>query len=463
MNDEKHYKINLEDIKKNYRMSNGGVTHNPKYKFRLLPYTTDESKQMFEFNGVIGAFSRMLWNKELKSEFNVNEFIENVVDEIGEFEGVASKETFKNIVKAMFIDDEGRLINFDVKTINYISSTNEDKKFSKFLYSIFFDEELKYLVKKHYDIKVENILNKLVLRALPKLEEQETEIDEYKCYLPFIKELFLNDFKFIIGNEELYKNSLKRLLEYYYMFYISQVAMKLSKFEKADLTKTEPIYYTLSWESTSKNRTAYKFGWDLLSSSVNKLFSHAITLDFLNHHGLDIQLTYTELFEIYKINNEEDIENQIEELLNVYINSINDVLWNEFGPSQKESGNKAFNKVYKLFECIDYQFNKSKSRNTPYNKYKNKFANFVYKSFGKRRGALGYSLNLTEEDIILMTKICINNNEKLKLSVLFDEFEKRGMFFDRDSKIKIVQLYEKLNLIEKKSDSGDAQYVRSVL
>ena len=62
-----------------------------------------------------------------------------------------------------------------------------------------------------------------------------------------------------------------------------------------------------------------------------------------------------------------------------------------------------------------------------------------------------------------MTKICINDNNKLKLSVLFDEFEKRGIFFDRDSKIKIVQLYEKLNLLEKKSDSGDAQYVRSVL
>ncbi|HBI7101806.1 TPA: DNA phosphorothioation-dependent restriction protein DptG, partial [Clostridium perfringens] len=27
----------------------------------------------------------------------------------------------------------------------------------------------------------------------------------------------------------------------------------------------------------------------------------------------------------------------------------------------------------------------------------------------------------------------------------------------------IIQLYEKLNLLEKKSDSGDAQYVRSVL
>ena len=70
---------------------------------------------------------------------------------------------------------------------------------------------------------------------------------------------------------------------------------------------------------------------------------------------------------------------------------------------------------------------------------------------------------MTEDDIILMTKICIKDRGKLKLNNLFEEFEKIGLSFDRDSKMKIIQLYEKLNLLEKKSDSGDAQYVRSVL
>ena len=62
-----------------------------------------------------------------------------------------------------------------------------------------------------------------------------------------------------------------------------------------------------------------------------------------------------------------------------------------------------------------------------------------------------------------MTKIFINNNERLKLSSLFYEFKRRGIAFDKDSQNRIVQLYEKLNLLEKKSDSGDAQYVRSIL
>ena len=52
------------------------------------------------------------------------------------------------------------------------------------------------------------------------------------------------------------------------MFYVGQLAMKLRAFEKADLTKPQPVYFTLNWESTSKNRTAYKFGWELLKKDV---------------------------------------------------------------------------------------------------------------------------------------------------------------------------------------------------
>lgn len=462
MNEVKLYNIDFEKIKNSFKFKENSLTHSQGNQFKLLPYAANEKTLVSSFNGVVGAFSRVICDKELKNQFSHTEFIENVAEEIGDFQGEISKEVFKDIIKSMFIDEEN-LVDFDIKTINYISSTNADDKIAKFLYSIFFDEELKALVIKQYDRNVENILYKLVLNALPELKIKEYKVDAYKCYLPFIKELFIKDFKFLIENEDLYKNSLKRFLEYYYMFYVSQLAMKLSQFEKADLTKTENIYYTLSWESTSKNRTAYTWGWELLKGNVNSLFSHAITLELLNHHGLDEQLGYVELFNLFQYIDEFKIESDIEKLCEEYIHRRKEgILWDEFNVQRKESGNKAFDKVYKLYEAIEYQFNKS-SRSRANEAYRNWYIKFVYENFAKKRGPLGYNLNLTEDDIILMTKICINNSEKLKLSVLFDEFEKRGMFFDRDSKIKIVQLYEKLNLLEKKSDSGDAQYVRSVL
>ena len=103
-------------------------------------------------------------------------------------------------------------------------------------------------------------------------------------------------------------------------------------------------------------------------------------------------------------------------------------------------------------------------RTSHYNGYNKKYIEFVQKNFGKRRGTLGYTIGVTENDIIMFTKIILAENEgKLKLSLLFEKFEERGLIFDRESKRKITELFEKMNFLEKRSDSGDAQYVKSVL
>ena len=51
----------------------------------------------------------------------------------------------------------------------------------------------------------------------------------------------------------------------------------------------------------------------------------------------------------------------------------------------------------------------------------------------------------------------------MRLNDVFSEFELRGVFLDNHSKSEVMRYYEKLNLIEKKSDSGDAQYVKRIL
>ena len=92
------------------------------------------------------------------------------------------------------------------------------------------------------------------------------------------------------------------------------------------------------------------------------------------------------------------------------------------------------------------------------------FIEFAQKNFGKRRGTLGYTLGVDENYIIMFTQIILRANKgKIKLSFLYDEFERRGLLFDRESRKKIAELLEKMNLLEKRSDSGDTQYVKSIL
>ena len=84
------------------------------------------------------------------------------------------------------------------------------------------------------------------------------------------------------------------------------------------------------------------------------------------------------------------------------------------------------------------------------------------KFFVKSRGQYGLVLNIDKKFLYLITALCIKK-DKIKLNDLFKEYERRGLFFDRYSKEKIVELLNTWNLIDKKSDSGDAQYVKSIL
>lgn len=461
MSEQNEYKINLKEIANTFTYTEKGLTHAQGKKFKLLPYVANEKTLVSEFSGVTGAFSRCVCNKKLKRNIDFNNLIEDITDRIDEFEGESSKEVFKDIIRTMFIYNN-KLVDFDIKTINYIEASNSEEKIGGFLKSVLFDESLNFEIDKHYNRKINNILYNIVLDSLPELDDAKVECNEYVCQLPYVRDSFIKDFKFLINNEELYKDSLERFLSYYYMFYISQLAMKLSKFEKADLTIADPLYYTLSWESTSKNRTAYRLGWENLKGSLFSIFSHAVVLEMLNHNDDEKQLNYIELNNIFKNLDEEEVIWELDKLINSYKGQIKDVNWTMFNYNKQSDENKVFNKVRELFNIVEYQFANS-TRKRAYEAYRNWFVKFYQQNFGKRRGQLGYNLNMTEEDIILITKLCINNNEKLKLNVLFREFEKRGIYFDRDSKTKIIQLYEKLNILEKKSDSGDAQYVRSIL
>lgn len=461
------FNINLDEIRTNFKFVDEpiqgelGLIHNTGLKYKLLPYVANEKTLVSEFSGVVGAFSRIICDKELNEKFNVETFIQEVAEQITDFEGDMSKEYFKDIIKTMFIDN-GELVDFNIKTINYIPSTNSDNRIATFLYAVLMDNELKKDVKKYYDRDIDNILHKLVLKSLPKLRDKEISMGEYNCYLPYVKEKFIEDFKFIITNEDLYKNSLKRFLEYYYMYYTSQLVIKLNQFETADLSKPDALYYTLDWERTSKTRTAYQFGLKKKKNSIESLFSHAVVLELLNHNQIKEPLDYKRLADIFNNMDKIEVEQQLSELVDIYKNQVRDVVWEDFTFTCKDTDTNGFEKVYELFNIVLYQFNKSK-RFRSNKSYYNWYLKFLEKNFVKGRGPLGYNLNLTEDDIILMTKVCIKDKRKMKLNNIMKEFEQRGIFFDMESRKKIVQLYEKLNLLEKKSDSGDAQYVRSVL
>ncbi|MGL4991750.1 MAG: DNA phosphorothioation-dependent restriction protein DptG [Sarcina sp.] len=458
-----NYKIDFNKIEE------GLKNHQSGNNISIFPFTTKASKSVEEFSGVIGEFSRIMSNKLEPSKKKINNKVETVVDNLfinieNEFNQNTEEErqALKNIISTMFIE-QGNLINFDVNILNYIQSNTQDKKVARFLTSVLLDEDLKGKIENLYTEKSTNIMYKLILKNLEVLKSGKQNDVYYKSNFNISKKYFTRDLEFLSRYPELYNTSLKRFLEYYYFFYITQVGMNLSEFEKADLDKVKPVYFTINTEkSVSKNRKTYDYGFRMINKLCANIFSHAVVLEFLNSiENSETKFNYKELFEEYSTISHVD---DLKKIIFKYKERWSDTDWSELKINSRDSGNESFNLVYELFDSVDYQFTlKTSTRSARYRDYSNWITRFMQVSFGKTRGPAGYILTLSEDDIIFFTKLVMRDEEKIKLNNVFKEFEERGIFFDKDTRNCVIGLYEKLNIIEKKSDSGDAMYVKTIL
>ena len=95
-------------------------------------------------------------------------------------------------------------------------------------------------------------------------------------------------------------------------------------------------------------------------------------------------------------------------------------------------------------------------------KYGKNFEDLASDHFVKSRGSIGNVLNVKHEFLLLITAVSVKD-KRIPLNELFNEFEKRGIALDRYSKKEVMTVFDNLNIIDKKSDSGDAQYVKPIL
>ncbi len=228
-----------------------------------------------------------------------------------------------------------------------------------------------------------------------------------------------------------------------------------------------PIYFTFEGEEKlSKTRVSYEYGWRNLEKSINRIFSHINFLKVLNLSNGKSVYSYQDI--AYRIRNmsQEELEildQQVSQLMEEYKNKLSgDTKWELMGTVMRPYDIPVLNNMYLFFSMIDHQFNQT-SRSKPYNEYKQWFVHFCQKSFLKSRGRSGKMLILDTDYLLFFTKMIIQDMPKIRLKKLFEEFETRGIIFDRDTQTAIIDYFEKLNLLEKKSDSGDAIYVKSFL
>jgi DNA phosphorothioation-dependent restriction protein DptG len=228
------------------------------------------------------------------------------------------------------------------------------------------------------------------------------------------------------------------------------------------------LFFSLDWEKLQSSRAASNNGWKLFEDKLESMFVHANTLELLNYISFPQGkiLGYSEIDSI--VAGLPEVEKQqllasVEELISFYREGNNDVVWaNQATPlvtTLPSPGNATMDVIGKLWRSVDYQFSttlKKRARRA----YKQLFITFAKLNYAKTRGRNGYSLSLKHHDVLFLTTMCIGKQEKIRLKDLKVEFEQRGLHLDVTSWTHLVNYYEKVNMLERKSDSGDGQYVK---
>lgn len=451
----------LDDLRKslNIKEANGKKTlkHTINKKTAFLPFQTRNPERAKFKNGyspVLGQLFRYIEGVKSAS-IDRDNLIKNICNTV--MTNDEDKPHLERIVDS-FIYQSGNMRIFHPIIYKYIplSDSKEadgEKEIAQYIYDSLIGENENILGDFLAVSDREHVLSRLIIEHLPVLEEEKIK-RKYSPALPFIRNLFIEDLKILLTNRDFFMNHINLFFAYYYFYSITQMTMKLNQFEKMDPNHPIPVYYNLDWEKTNRSRRAVTTGYKLITANARKLLTHVNVLEHLNFIFGTENKNYLELKAFF---DELEQEKQEQILDDIYT-------WTQEYTEIVLGNNEEIQRMHSLEEAVKQlylQLNEGISLETKY-RYALAINEIGKLYFIKSRGSLGNTLNVTQDFLILLTAVSVKK-EKISLKQLFKEFEKRGVYFDRYSQEEIIELFNKLNLIEKRSDSGDAQYVKPIL
>lgn len=462
------YRLSVDSFDSTFAVKEDGskLTHFSGKRFKLFPFiANNNSALIYDLDSIVGRYISQI-ERIVPEKLSVEDLTKKLKEDTSV--DVGMDELFQQVVKHMFFDKDGKIRPINLRMIAQIPCEESSAcKIADYLVDVLGDESVLRTSIQQASAKLDEQSNVLEKFAMSKLESKplmQTSAFPYQRITHAVQRKFESDFEYILGARNRTRDYLIPLLEFYYFTYTAQAIMQLSLFMSGEREHCIPLYFCLDWEKTSLNRLCYTQGWGVLQAALSRIFAHAIVLEILNQTEGDCgPVDYIRLNEFVQTSENEDhrIAEEIKVLTDRYRNAISDCPEMKELERQKVETDETAAELRFLFDSVRTQFENT-SRNRPYSSYADKFEEYSRK-YLKRRGRSGMMLNLTEETLIFLTKMCIKDNEKMRLNDVFAEFEVRGVFLDNLSKEQVMHYYEKLNLIEKKSDSGDAQYVKRIL
>ncbi len=456
----------------------GSFSHASPKHICLFPYTTSPVTQNIldefkSFSIICGETLRDLSQVENDVKCNSSSILTNIENKIE----TKNFSDLQHIIKTVLFDERSLIHCFHPIIFYHLANQKKQKSISTLAYftrDVLFGNHTELTPDTSVNNEPINIFYSLILQTLPPLNSRKSKRETrfYKAH-DSLHEYFIKDCSFLKQNDHLFASQLPELLKFYFFIYQIRLIERLNLFFNNQ--PPQPFYFSIDWESLSKGRQAFQEGWKRIEPKLATMFSHAHCLEMLNSvpiEGLDPPFIYSDIknwtrnaSQVSKQQTVKDIKILIS-LYKGWIKQLNPGIWDDFtydSHTHETIDEELENRIVYFYKMVHFQFEQSK-RDAAAARYSKWLSQFAASNFLKRRGPLGNTLCLSRDQLLFLTRLCIGNRPeaKLRLTELWIEFSKRGVAFDFETQKQILSLFNKLNLIEKKSDSGDAQYVRAI-
>lgn len=472
-------KIDINKYNEHYHQG-GKFIDNWQEGIKLLPFNSNPSSAYDKkcgIQGTTGEFIR-LWDND--STKPIEDFEMSALEPIREYLAFKKQmpstqisEFIQMIRDIMYIN--GNLNITDSAFLKYLPLVPNDERISKkdkkkyndgqkklanYLYSMLSDEMQFF---GHHENK--NLFSKILHEALSPFggTSDEAKKKDY-VILPFIRKSFERDLQWMLEQEESVKVKYLHLLLHFYACYaVTQTIVRISTKDRSDCSTPAPFYFILNSERASVNHDAVLRGWSyhIPKSSLDKLYGKSQALDILNSVlGSNVGF-YNNILEKLNETEFEDNHALCNELLSKYQEEKREVFNRR--TSESSSIEKIDIDVHSYDEFITTLEHLCTGLQSPsyISRMRKKVIDLLSVRFlQSRRG--NFVLVLDNEMLTFLVAL-FTKSKKTKLEDLYKLFNNYGIHFNRGSRLAIEEYLLKLNLLDRKSDSGEAQYVTVVL
>ena len=476
-------KIDIDAYNNHYHQS-GKFIDKFQEGIKLIPFDS-RNASAFDKNcslqGTIGEFFRLWANDGTKSIESFSESAETPVKDYlvnsRQMPSLQANEFVRMMKDIMVVN--GNLNVTNTNFLKYLPLVPNDERISTRERSMYKDGQKKLsnyvysMLSLDVDFtstgKSKDLFTKILEEALSSSvghQEKRTEGEYY--IINYIRNSFNEDFTWLMSQEETVKVKYLHLFFYFYACYsVTQAIVNINSKSENVTNSPKPFFFILSNEKASINHDAITRGWNHIipTKSLDRLYGKSQALDIINCIlGNNIGF-YSDV--IHKLNETsfDDNKESCVELIELYQAEKRKVLegrnseryiLDSFGKIDTEvkSYEEFYHKLEKL--CIGLQSPSYTSR------MRKKVIDLLSVRFLQNRKRSGYVLTLDNEMLTFLIAL-FTKSKKTKLEDMYKLFNSYGIHFNRGSRIAIEEYLLKLNLLDRKSDSGEAQYVTVIL